>query len=155
MTEQQNPFANQSHEESSNNIDLSEFDDDFKAAEPADFDEVPDGKYQVRVESVKLAESSNGNPMIKWDLVVISGQYEGRHVFKNSVITRESLPFVKGDLKVLGVEPAKLSDLPVYFETLLDQKLNITKRTKGEYTNVYFNSLIEMPQAPNQGGMPF
>jgi hypothetical protein len=82
--------------------------------------------------------------MIKWDLIVLSGQHVGRHIFKNSVITPKSLPFVKGDLKTLGLTPAKLSDLPHHLESLLDLKLEVTKRTKGDYTNVYFNKRIEI-----------
>ena len=70
-----------------NNVDLSDFDDDFSSAEAPSFDEVPDGKYQVRIDSVRLDRSQRGDPMIKWDLLVIAGQHQGRHIFKNSVIT--------------------------------------------------------------------
>jgi hypothetical protein len=125
-------------------VDLTGFDDDFNAAQPQTLEEVPDGKYQVRIEAVKLATSQKSNPMIKWDLIVLSGQHTGRHIFKNSVITPKSLPFVKGDLKTLGLTPAKLSDLPHHLESLLDLKLEVTKRTKGDYTNVYFNKRIEI-----------
>lgn len=151
----QNPFAAESCPEPSSDIDLSSFDEEYNAAETADFEEVPDGKYQVRVETVKLAESSKGDPMIKWDLIVISGDHEGRHVFKNAVITASSMPFVKGDLKILGLELKRFSELPLYFETLLDKRLNITKRTKGEYSNVYFNSLITASGATDGNDIPF
>lgn len=127
------------------NVDLTEYDDEYESAEVADFDEVPDGKYQVRVDAVRLDHSQNGDPMIKWDLIVVAGQHSGRHVFKNSVITQASLPFVKGDMKTLGVSLAKFSDLPNQLESLLDITLEITKRTRGEYTNVYFNRRIQIP----------
>ena len=93
-------------------MDLTAFDDEFASAEAPSFDEVPDGKYQVRIDSVRLDRSQKGDPMIKWDLIVIAGPHAGRHIFKNSVITPASLPFVKGDLKTLGLELAKFSDLP-------------------------------------------
>jgi hypothetical protein len=135
--------------------DLSAFDDDYAEAEAPEFDEVPDGKYQVRVHTVKLARSQKNDPMIKWGLIVISGGsggHAGRHVFKNAVITHKSLPFVKGDLHTLGVQLPRFSELPNHLEALLDQTLEITKRTRGEYTNVYFNRRLE--GLPSDGGDP-
>ena len=92
-----------------------------------------------------MAQSSQGDPMIKWDLVVISGAQEGRHIFKNAVISEKSLPFVKSDLQRLGLKLARFSELPSHLAELLDKKIEITKRTKGDYANVYFNKLIEIP----------
>ena len=126
------------------NVDLSAFDDEFAAAETPSIEEVPDGKYQVRIDSVRLDRSQKGDPMIKWDLIVIAGQHTGRHIFKNSVITPAALPFVKGDLKTLGMELARFSELSNRLEELLDATLEVTKRTRGEYTNVYFNKRIQI-----------
>lgn len=125
-------------------VDLSVFDEEFSSAESPSLEEVPDGKYQVRIDAVRLDRSQKGDPMIKWDLIVIAGSLAGRHIFKNSVITPAALPFVKGDLKTLGLELAKLSDLQQRLEELLDITLEITKRTRGEYANVYFNKRIQL-----------
>lgn len=125
-------------------VDLSAFDDDFASAESPAHDEVPDGKYQVRIQGVRLDRSQNGNPMIRWDLVVIAGSQVNRHIFKNSVITPAALPFVKGDLKTVGLNLAKFSELQDRLEELLDVTLEVTKRTKGEYTNVYFNKRMQL-----------
>ncbi|MBU6172984.1 MAG: DUF669 domain-containing protein [Planctomycetes bacterium] len=140
-------------------VDLSSFDDEFQSAEAASQEEVPDGKYQARIDSVRLDSSQKGDPMIKWDLQVLSGSQAGRHIFKNSVITQASLPYVKGDLKTLGMELAKFSELAGRLEELLDVTLEVTKRTRGDYTNVYFNRRIRIAIAPTgespAGGMPF
>ncbi|MEZ6100259.1 MAG: DUF669 domain-containing protein [Pirellulaceae bacterium] len=142
-----------------NDVDLSDFDDDFSSAESPSFDEVPDGKYQARIDSVRLDRSQKGDPMIKWDLIVIAGQHSGRHIFKNSVITPAALPFVKGDLKTVGLELAKFSDLAGRLDEVLDRTMEITKRTRGEYTNVYFNKRIQLAgaaaSAPPAGDVPF
>ena len=90
------------YETTNQSVDLTSFDDDFATAEAPEYDEVPDGKYQARIESVKLESSQKGDPMIKFDLEVLSGSHAGRHIFKNSVITQASIPYVKGDLKTLG-----------------------------------------------------
>ncbi len=131
--------------------DLSAFDDDYAEAEAPEFDEVPDGKYQVRVHTVKLARSQKNDPMIKWDTVIISGQHAGRHIFKNSVITQSSLPFVKADLQTLGLKLEKFSELPNHLDALLDLTIDVTKRTKGDYVNVYFNKLLNIPAGPGMG----
>jgi len=133
--------------------DLSAFDADYDEVEAPSHDAVPDGKYQVRVHRVELGQSQAGDPMIKWDLVVISGAHAGRHIFKNSVITQKSLPFVKGDLQTLGVQLPKFSDLPRHLDSLLDQTVEVTQRTRGDYTNVYFNRRISVPQGSRDGDL--
>ncbi len=133
---------------------LAAFDDEYDQAEAPDFDEVPDGKYQVRIESVRIGESQKGDPMIKWDLIIISGQLEGRHIFKNSVVTQASLPFVKGDLKTLGLQLPKFSDLPNHLEEVLDKRLQVTKKTKDEFANVYFNKILAIPDGGGLQGEP-
>jgi hypothetical protein len=125
-------------------VDLTSFDDEFASVEAPSQEDVPDGKYQVRIDSVRLEHSQKGDPMIKWDLVILSGSHAGRRIFKNSVITAASLPFVKGDLKTLGLVLTKFSELAGRLEELLDVTLELTKRTKGEYSNVYFNRRIQI-----------
>jgi len=152
---EQNAFMPEQEYDVNRGVDLSQYDQEYQQTEAADFDEVPDGKYQVRIQSVRMAESTNGNPLIKWDLVILNGKFEGRHIFKNSVITPAALPFIKGDLKTLGLQLAKFSDLPLYLETLLDLRLNVTKRTKGDFTNVYFQNLITAAAPANPDETPF
>lgn len=135
----------------SSSFDLTGLDEEFDAVKPADLEEVPDGKYQVRVFKAALDKSQKGDPMLKWDLVVISGPLAGRHIFKNAVITQASLPFVKGDLKIVGLQLTKFSELPGRLGELLDLTLEVTKRTKGEYTNVYFNKLLNIPPGDGIG----
>jgi hypothetical protein len=136
-----------SYESEDTQVDLTSFDDEFDSAEAPSQEEVPDGKYQVRIETVRLEHSQKGDPMIKWDLQVVSGSQAGRHIFKNSVITQASLPYVKGDLKTLGIELAKFSALAGRLEELLDVTLEVTKRTRGDYSNVYFNRRIQIAAA--------
>lgn len=124
--------------------DLSVFDQDYGEVEAPSYGDLPDGKYQVRVERVEVGQSQNGDPMLKWDFLVLSGAHAGRHLFKNAVITHKSLPFVKGDLEMLGVQLPKFSDLPNHLNSLLDQTLEVTQRTRGEYINLYLNRRISV-----------
>jgi hypothetical protein len=128
-------------------IDLSQFDADYRSEQPeerGDFESVPDGKYQVAVEKVELTEAqSTGNPMLKWTLRVIAPKFVNRLMWRNSVITHNTLKYVKTDLHLCGLDLEKLSDLPKQLKKLLDVKLEVTKKTKGDNENIFFNRRIE------------
>jgi len=127
-------------------LDLTQFDDDFSEAsiEEREFEEIPDGKYQVNVEKVELTRAqSSGNPMLKWTLKILGPRFAGRLLWRNSVMaSKENLKWLKTDLHTCGLEIEKLSELPSRLGDLLDVKLEVTKRTKGESENIYFNRRI-------------
>ena len=135
-------------------VDLSQFDEDFRSESPAergDMENVPDGKYQVVVEKVELAQAqSTGNPMLKWTLRIIAPRHINRILWRNSVFTPNTLKFVKTDLHICGLDLEKLSDLPRNLSKLLDVKLEVTKKTKGDNENIYFNSRIVNDRTPSK-----
>lgn len=51
-----------------------------------EFEELPIGRYEVKINSMQLTQSKNGDPMTKTIFEVVQGQYTGRYAFKNSVI---------------------------------------------------------------------
>ena len=71
-------------------------------------------------------------------------------IWRNSVFTVNTLKFVKTDLMLCGLSLEKLSELPNHLNQLLDVKLEITKRTRGEHENVYFNRRLETVSATSQ-----
>ena len=105
---------------------------------------VPDGKYQVKVDRVELTRSeTSGNPMLKWALKILSPTHKGRLLWRNNVIaSKDNVKWLKQDLYTCGLQMDKLSDLPGKLETLLDVGLEVTKRTKNEFENIYFNRRI-------------
>ncbi len=134
-------------------IDLAQFDDDFQSeatAERGDFESVPDGKYQVAVEKVELTQSSTGNPMLKWTLRILAPRFANRFLWRNSVFTHNTLKYVKTDLHLCGLDLDKLSELPKHLDKLLDVKLEVTKKTKGDNENIYFNRRIETAASANR-----
>ena len=134
-------------------IDLAQFDDDFQTeatAERGDFESVPDGKYQVAVEKVELTQSSTGNPMLKWTRRILAPRFANRFLWRNSVFTHNTLKYVKTDLHLCGLDLEKLSELPKHLDKLLDVKLEVTKKTKGENENIYFNRRIETAASANR-----
>ena len=137
---------NGNYSEDDAEVDLTRFDDDFAEApvEEKEFDPVPDGKYQVNVDKVEITiAKTSGNPMLKWTLKILGPRCRGRLLWRNNVMaTRENLRWLKNDLHVCGLDLPKLSDLRTNLERLLDVKLEVTKRTKGDSENVYFNRRI-------------
>jgi hypothetical protein len=119
-------------------IDLSVFDAPFATAQVPDRNEVPDGRYRVRIEDVRLERGHNGCPLLKWDLSITTGQFTKWHLFKTIAITTASVPIIKSDLLVLGLHLDKFSDLPLHLESLRGKTLEVSKRTKGNFLNVYF-----------------
>jgi len=127
-------------------IDLAQFDDNFQNETPderGEREDVPDGKYQVAVERVELTQSSAGNPMLKWKLRILAPRFQNRILWRNSVFTHNTLKYVKTDLHLCGLDLQKLSELPDHLEKLIEVKLEVTKKTRGDNENIYFNRRIE------------
>jgi hypothetical protein len=141
--------------EDDTNVDLSRFDDDFADAPVEEkTDSVPDGKYQVNVDKVEITTArTSGNPMLKWTLRIIAPSSRNRMLWRNNVMaTRENIRWLKNDLHVCGLDLQRLSDLPANLERLLDVKLEVTKRTKGDNENVYFNRRLVLDGGPAATG---
>ncbi|HOZ49062.1 MAG TPA: DUF669 domain-containing protein [Candidatus Hydrogenedentes bacterium] len=146
-----NGYPQNEHED----IDLSQFDDDYESAEVEDreFEPVPDGKYQVKVDRVEIARAkSSGNPMLKWTLKILAPTHAGRLLWRNNVMaSKENVKWLKNDLHVCGLELEKLSELPERLDDLLDLTLEVTKRTRGENENIYLNRRIEIDAGDSDG----
>src|SRR5215831_1827154 len=139
-------------------VDLSRFDADFASAptENRARGPVPDGKYHVNVERVEFATArSSGNTMLKWMLRIIGPTHAGQVLWRNNVLaTRENVAWLKADLHICGLDLQKLSDLNANLGKLLEVRLEVTKRTKGDNENVYLNRRIEMDEEDTDAGGP-
>ncbi len=127
-------------------INLGDFDEGYNEAEYEnnDYSPVPDGNYQVLVDGVgiELAKTS-GNPMLKWTLKILGPSHQGRLLWTRNVIMHgQSMKWLKRNLLTCGLELKRLSDLKHRLNELLDVKLEISKRTRGENENIYFNKRI-------------
>jgi len=140
-------------------MDLAQFDDDFVSVdvEEKDFEAVPDGKYQVKVDRVELTRSeTSGNLTLKWALKILGPTHKGRLLWRNNVIaSKDNVKWLEQDLYTCGLQMDKLSDLPGKLETLLDVGLEVTKRTYNKFENIYFIRRIvlsdEDAAAPSAG----
>jgi Protein of unknown function (DUF669) len=82
---------------------------DFTDVESKDFAAIPVGNYVIEVASVEERETKKGDPMLNWGLRVIEGDYEGRMLFTNTVLTKNSLWKMKQFLTALGFSEGDLT----------------------------------------------
>jgi hypothetical protein len=124
--------------------DLSKYDAAFDGAVPAETNsEPPDGKYHVHVHRVEIKTSKNGEDFLSWQFVIDEGAQKGRYLFKRSYMaTPQNMSFLKKDLATVGLAGIKLSDLPEKLASLLDIKMMITRKTKGDFVNIYMDKRI-------------
>jgi hypothetical protein len=78
-----------------------------------DFEELPLGKYEIKVNSLELSKSKAGDPMLKACFKVIQGKYTNRLIFMNQVIFKND----NKNHKRLG--------MAIQFLKSLDTSLNI------------------------------
>lgn len=142
MTEYNNPNLD--------DIDLGEFDEDFNEAEyeSNDYSPVPDGKYQVVVDGAEIeVAKTSGNPMLKWTLKILGPTHRGRLLWTRNVFMHgQSMKWLKRNLSICGFETSSLNDLKHRRGELLDVTLEITKRTRGDNENIYFNKRIKVAE---------
>ena len=124
---------------------LSQFDNEFEQTEvntQQSFDSIPPGKYQVKIDRIELKTSKNNNLMLCYALKILNGNYVGRFLFKNSIITNDTIKWLKQDISICNIKISKLSELQSHLQDFLDIKLEVTKKINGEYENIYFNRKI-------------
>jgi len=126
-------------------IDLSYLDESYSSAEvkETEFEDVPDGRYQISVEKAEIVRAkSTGNPLLRWTLRVIGPTQRDRLIWKNSVLTTATMDYLKSDLHLCGVTLHEMNDLHKHLGDLLDVRLEVVKKTRGENSNIYFNKRI-------------
>ena len=130
--------------------DLDGFDEEYEKAEEVergdgDFEAIPDGTYQVNVETVELRKSQAGNTYLAWSLRILGPKFAGRMPWKNNMIkTPKNLQWLKTDLSICELNIPKVSMLPDFLEDLLDTKLEVSVRNRDENNqDVYFNKKID------------
>lgn len=125
---------------------LEQFDQDWQEihVDPSGNVRLPDGNYQVAVDSTYIEESQNGRVLWKTTFKILTGDYQGRLIFLTHAIDDpDRLQFVKQDCYRLGFPITKLSDLPDVLEQMLDVRVEVRLKTNGEYQNCYIQKRLD------------
>ena len=104
--------------------DLKGLQNDIKDAQEnkREYDEIPHGEYEVKVDKMELKATKKGDPMVSIWFTILEGKYKKSKLFLNQVITQgfqihivnELLKSMKTDLAIEFV------DYKQYAELLLD-----------------------------------
>lgn len=141
---------------------LEDFNDEFENAEIQDgFNNLPDGKYQARLDVIRLDPNPHtGFLHLSIELVVCTGEHDGRRIFYSKPVRQDQIQYVKTDLARLGIKPTKFSLVEQEFPSALDKIVDIqlkTSKPNGEgkiYQNTYINKVVgEAPKTDKE--VPF
>ena len=141
-----------------NPTDLLNQDNDFDGEVPEpkqNFENIPDGTYQVVVDKVELTATKNTNlPMLAWTFKVLGPHHQGRLVWKYTVIKKDNLKWLKTDFFRCGLTDIKPSTLEANLHRFLDLKLEVRVqyKDKSEMPNVYINELLDENAVPAAAG---
>ena len=110
-----------------NSIDVEGLKADIAEADKGqkgDFDEVPVGTYECKIEKLELKESKKGDPMVSVWFKILTGDYKNSIMFMNQVILKGfQISIVNRFLKSLeAVLPEKVEfrDYRQYNDLLMD-----------------------------------
>lgn len=75
-------------EEFDKNVDIKNLEKDVEEASTREFngEEVPFGKYEVKINKLELTQSKKGDPMLCVWFEIINGTNKGRLIFMNQVV---------------------------------------------------------------------
>ena len=104
-------------------FDLSGVDEEYKEADVV----VPADTYQCRVTEITPKKSANGNPMIVWVLIIISGKHKGRKIWKNWVFTEAALGMIKQDARAIGFT-LPISQFPANAGKYVSQAIEVERK---------------------------
>jgi hypothetical protein len=131
-------------------IDLSRFDRSTAtppappASRPSNFEDIPDGTYEARIEDAQLYVSPrSGNPVLKYTLRILGPSFANRVVWKYRAITEKTRDYVEDELRLCGLSLDRFSDLKYHLHDLIGVELEIVRRTRGEDINIYFKNLLD------------
>ena len=107
---------------------------------------VPDDKYKVKVVDSRIERSKSSNRLQAVQILqIIKGKFKDRMLYRYSGLdTAQNISFIKSDLKLLGIKiPKDIMNLSKALESMIDLECKVEIRTKGEFTNIYFQGLLE------------
>lgn len=106
------------------NIDLAGLQEDVKKAQEdnKEFEKVPHGEYEVKVDKMELKATKKGDPMVSIWFTILEGKYKNSKLFLNQVITQGfQIHIMNTFLKSMGTDlNIEFIDYKQYANLLLD-----------------------------------
>ena len=106
------------------NIDLAGLQQDIKDAQDnnKEFEAVPHGEYEVKLDKLELKETKKGDPMVSAWFTILNGKYKKSKLFMNQVVTQGfQIHIVNEFLRSMGTDlNIEFVDYTQYADLLLD-----------------------------------
>lgn len=133
--------------------DLKELDSLWKESEslpePGRPLDLPEGDYQLRIDSASVDKTDAGKAYLRWKFTVVGGNDKlvGQQSSKlDGLSTAQNMAYLRATFKKIGVEPPRgAHELEAALNDSAGRVVEAEVKRKGEYTNVYFNSLVSAP----------
>lgn len=119
--------------------------DDWDDTEEMSFEDVPDGKYQVRIEAARLNTSkSSGRLQVSMEFTVLTGKFKGRKLFAHyGLDTPDNRGYFRTYLARMGIEWPDKDVLEGALEELVEKLAKVSVKTRGEFQNVRIEGAID------------
>ena len=106
------------------NVDLAGLQQDIKDAQDnnKEFEAVPHGEYEVKLDKLELKATKKGDPMVSAWFTILEGQYKKQKLFMNQVVTQGfQIHIVNEFLRSMGTDlNIEFVDYTQYADLLLD-----------------------------------
>ena len=106
------------------NVDLAGLQKDIKDAQDnnREYEEVPHGEYEVKLDKLELKATKKGDPMVSAWFTILNGKHKNSKLFLNQVITQGfQIHIMNTFLKSMGTDLViEFVDYKQYAELLLD-----------------------------------
>ena len=132
---------------------LESLDETHDPAAVADdgFAKLPDGEYHARLDKLYITRSKKERMQCVWDFEVISGAQAFRKIMKFSGMdTAQGLDFLTKDLRRVGIDKFKWSDVQEQFGKPLDKVFLLVLKTKMKDEQSFQAVYIVKPLDPNE-----
>ena len=106
------------------NVDLAGLQQDIKDAQDnnKEFEAVPHGEYEVKLDKLELKATKKGDPMVSAWFTILEGKYKKSKLFMNQVVTQGfQIHIVNEFLRSMGTDlNIEFVDYTQYADLLLD-----------------------------------
>ena len=106
------------------NVDLAGLQQDIKDAQDnnKEFETVPHGEYEVKLDKLELKATKKGDPMVSAWFTILEGKYKNSKLFMNQVVTQGfQIHIVNEFLRSMGTDlNIEFVDYTQYADLLLD-----------------------------------
>lgn len=142
---------------------LEERDGDWQEREEPSFGDIPDGKYNAKIDSATVNKAkSSGRLQVSWVIKIAEGDLVNRTIFKHDGLDNpQSMGYFSQGINRLGEDvPESLTEIPAMIEGLVGTFCEITLKTKNDNQNCFFNKAVdddaidagELDEVPEENG---